>query len=212
MKNLHFLSLKYAVYTWERLLINSWWVYFVVDLSLVLHQPSTALLAKTKADIAKKSSDCYSSRCFRSWENILIQCAALMDWRRPRPQLNLEGWRTVPIGNRTGHANLRAIIKLWEKWKQATLLLWQAAPPPLWAAAETSSTNSENLNNPCCCFFTLLLTMGSDLIKHFEIRMVPNWSYLLPITKSGNSNSWIGYSSHWSMSSSLKHRKCKKWL
>ena len=43
-------------------------------------------------------------------------------------------------------------------------------------------------------------------------RMVPNWSYLLPITKSGNSNSWIGYSSHWSMSSSLKHRKCKKWL
>ena len=61
----------------------------------------------------KKSSYCYSSRCFRSWENILIQCAALMDWRRPRPQLNLEGWRTVPIGNRTGHANLRAIIRLF---------------------------------------------------------------------------------------------------
>ena len=32
----------------------SWWVYFVTGLSLVLQQPATAVLAKTKADIAKK--------------------------------------------------------------------------------------------------------------------------------------------------------------
>ena len=36
---------------------------FVTDLSYVLQQPSTARLAKTKADIAKKSSHFYSSHC-----------------------------------------------------------------------------------------------------------------------------------------------------
>jgi hypothetical protein len=124
MKNLPFLSLKHAVYTRELLLIKngikwrvryiSWWVYLYGWLKFgSMQQPSTAVLAKTKTDIAIKSSCCYSSRCFRSWENILIQCAALIDWRRSRPQLNLEGWRTVPIGNRTGHANLRAIIRLF---------------------------------------------------------------------------------------------------
>ena len=40
----------------------SWWVYFVTGLNFVLQQPLTAVLAKTKADIAKKSSYCYSSR------------------------------------------------------------------------------------------------------------------------------------------------------
>ena len=124
MKNLPFFKPKIcslytrAVTDQERDIVTcvryiSWWVYCMAGLSLVLQQPSTAVLAKTKAEIAKKSSYCYSSRCFRSWENILFQCAALIDWRRSRPQLNLEGWRTVPIGNRTGHANLRAIIRLF---------------------------------------------------------------------------------------------------
>ena len=31
------------------------WMYFVTSLNLVLWQPSTATLAKTKADIAKKA-------------------------------------------------------------------------------------------------------------------------------------------------------------
>ena len=34
----------------------SWWVYFVTGLNLVLQQPLTAALAKTKTDIVKKSS------------------------------------------------------------------------------------------------------------------------------------------------------------
>ena len=38
-----------------------WCVYFVTGLNLVLQQPSTAVVAKAKADIAKKSSYCYSS-------------------------------------------------------------------------------------------------------------------------------------------------------
>ena len=45
------------------LYIISWWVYFVTGLDFVLQQPSTAILAKTKADIAEKSSYSYSSRC-----------------------------------------------------------------------------------------------------------------------------------------------------
>ena len=40
------------------------WVYFVTALSLVLQQGLIAVLAKTKADIAKKSSYCYSSCWF----------------------------------------------------------------------------------------------------------------------------------------------------
>jgi hypothetical protein len=36
-------------------------VFFVTGLNLVLQQPSTAALAIPKADIAKKSSYCYSS-------------------------------------------------------------------------------------------------------------------------------------------------------
>ena len=34
----------------------SWWVYFVTGLSLVLQQPLTAVLAKTKADFVENSS------------------------------------------------------------------------------------------------------------------------------------------------------------
>ena len=39
----------------------------MTDFNLVLLQPSTVALAKTKANIAKKSSYCYSSRCFNSF-------------------------------------------------------------------------------------------------------------------------------------------------
>ena len=46
----------------------SWWVYFVKGLNLVLQQALTAILAKTKADIAKKRSYCYSSRCMEIWK------------------------------------------------------------------------------------------------------------------------------------------------
>ena len=38
-------------------------MYFVTGLNLVLQHPSTAAQAKTKVDIVKKSSYCYSSRC-----------------------------------------------------------------------------------------------------------------------------------------------------
>ena len=41
----------------------SWWVYFVTGLSYVLQQSPTARLAKTKADIANKSSHSCSSHC-----------------------------------------------------------------------------------------------------------------------------------------------------
>ena len=62
----------------------SLWVYFLTGLILVLLQTSTAVLAKTKADIAKKSSYCYSS-CWvdphisaqiptlESWINVALQ-------------------------------------------------------------------------------------------------------------------------------------------
>jgi hypothetical protein len=44
-------------------------VYFVTGLKYILQQPSTAGLAKTKADIAKKSSYSYSSR----WLWLVVQ-------------------------------------------------------------------------------------------------------------------------------------------
>ena len=40
-----------------------WWVYFVTGLSYVLQQPPSAGLAKTTADIAKKSSHSFLSHC-----------------------------------------------------------------------------------------------------------------------------------------------------
>ena len=46
----------------------SWWVYFVTGSNLVLQQPSTAVLAKTKADITKESSYFYSS----CWSELII--------------------------------------------------------------------------------------------------------------------------------------------
>ena len=43
------------------------WEYFIKGSSYVLHQPSTAGLAITKADIAKKSYHSYLSRCYVPW-------------------------------------------------------------------------------------------------------------------------------------------------
>ena len=86
------------------------------DLRTAIFEESTVTdlsLWRNKQKLQVDSVTWYQRITFRSWENILIQCAPPIDWRRPRPQLNLEGWRTVPIGNRTGHANLRAIIRLF---------------------------------------------------------------------------------------------------
>ena len=44
----------------------SWWVYFVTASSYVLQQPSTAGLAKTKADITNESAHFCSSHCPKS--------------------------------------------------------------------------------------------------------------------------------------------------
>ena len=45
-------------------------MYFVTGLNLGLQQPLTAALAKTKADIAKKSSYCYLSHCPKAIPNL----------------------------------------------------------------------------------------------------------------------------------------------
>ena len=61
----------------------SWWVYFVTGLNLVLQQPLTAALAKTKADIMKKSA--YATRLIGPnqellWKTmeIFMQCILCM--------------------------------------------------------------------------------------------------------------------------------------
>lgn len=100
----------------------------------------------------------------------------------------LRGWRTVPIGNRTGHANLRAIIKLWEeKWKQATLLLAGQQQQHYFGQQPHQHQRIPRIwTTPPASFSS---PSFGDLNQTF--LMVPNWSYHINITKSGNSNSWI---------------------
>ena len=60
----------------------SWWVYFVTGLNLVLLQPSTAALAKTKADIMKNSSYSYLPRWFTL--DLNISTTPLRQWGFPQ--------------------------------------------------------------------------------------------------------------------------------
>ena len=85
----------------------SWWVYFVTDLSYVLQQPATAGPAKTKTNIAKKSSHSYSS------------C-----WLNPTYVHFAEYKEQTCI-----HSYLKIIYKHWlyfGSWWQLLFLTWKA--------------------------------------------------------------------------------------
>ena len=76
----------------------SWWVYFVTGLSYVLEQPSTARLAKTKADIIKKSSHSYST-CWVIIKRISLVtkfnkvCLSLFNGVYVNPSVDVQHWK-----------------------------------------------------------------------------------------------------------------------
>ena len=101
----------------------SYWVYFVTYLNWFLQRPLTAWLAKTKADVAKQSSYCYSSCCVKTSPNqyqILLNSAHRRTW--------LEGLCFLCIQKETGAKEIKEradfdilmygkpYIVLWEIW------------------------------------------------------------------------------------------------
>ena len=68
----------------------SWWVHFLTGLTYVLQQPLTAGLAKTKADITKKTSHSYLSRWSGAREYGEVQSKIV--WSMPASLLLLQSY------------------------------------------------------------------------------------------------------------------------
>ena len=92
-------SINASLYTYllsmYSIMYIGWGVYFVTGLSYVLQQPLTAELAKTKANIVKKSSHSYSSHCPDSsvlfWKRLQEKVRRKSSLKKPRISKSTRG-------------------------------------------------------------------------------------------------------------------------